>query len=81
MIPSLKQVLIESFLDDYLLLILNISESSIKGGEVSATAQGTKNGGTAQTQVSGTYTGKGSFSATAQTSDKDRSAQAQVRTF
>jgi hypothetical protein len=45
---------------------------------VSATAQGTKNGGTAQTQVSGTYTGKGSFTATAQTSDKDRSAQAQV---
>lgn len=56
----------------------HISESSIKGGEVSATAQGRKNGGTAQTQVSGTYTGKGSFSATAQTSDKDRSAQAQV---
>lgn len=62
-------------------LILNhILESSIKGGEVSATAQGTKNGGTAQTQVSGTYTGKGSFTATAQTSDKDRSAQAQVIT-
>jgi hypothetical protein len=48
---------------------------------VSATAQGTKNGGTAQTQVSGTYTGKGSFTATAQTSDKDRSAQAQVKTI
>lgn len=43
-----------------------------------ASAQGTKNGGTAQTQVSGTYSGTGSFSATAQTSDKDRSAQAQV---
>ena len=53
-------------------------ESTIKGGEVMASAQGTKNGGTAQTQVSGTYTGKGSFSATAQTSDKDRSAQAQI---
>lgn len=50
----------------------------ITGGEVSATAQGRKNGGTAQTQVTGTYTGKGSFSATAQTSDKDRSSQAQV---
>lgn len=59
-------------------MISMFSESSIKGGEVSATAQGTKNGGTAQTQVSGTYTGKGSFSATAQTSDKERSAQAQV---
>lgn len=29
------------------------SETSIKGGEVSASAQGTKDGGTAQTQVSG----------------------------
>lgn len=57
------------------------SESSIKGGEVSASAQGTKNGGTAETQVTGTYTGKGSFSATAQTSDKDRSVQAQVMVF
>lgn len=56
-------------------------ESSIKGGEVSASAQGTKNGGTAETQVTGTYTGKGSFSATAQTSDKDRSVQAQVIFF
>uniref|UniRef100_A0A182XYM5 Uncharacterized protein n=1 Tax=Anopheles stephensi TaxID=30069 RepID=A0A182XYM5_ANOST len=43
-----------------------------------ASAQGRKNGGTAQTQVSGTYTGTGSFSASAQTSDKDRAAQAQV---
>jgi hypothetical protein len=48
---------------------------------VSSSAQGRKNGGTAQTQVTGTYTGKGSFSATAQTSDKDRSAQAQVKFF
>lgn len=54
------------------------TETSIKGGEVSASAQGKKNGGTAQTQVTGTYTGKGSFSATAQTSDNDRSVQAQV---
>lgn len=43
-----------------------------------ASAQGTKNGGTAQTQVQGSYSGTGTFHATAQTSDKDRSAQAQV---
>lgn len=43
-----------------------------------ASAQGTKNGGTAQTQVQGTYSGSGSFSASAQTADKERSAQAQV---
>lgn len=55
------------------------AESSIKNGEVVASAQGTKNGGTAQTQVQGTYSGTGSFSASAQTADKDRSAQAQVR--
>lgn len=54
------------------------AESSIKNGEVVASAQGTKNGGTAQTQVQGTYSGSGSFSASAQTADKDRSAQAQV---
>uniref|UniRef100_A0A182LYJ6 Uncharacterized protein n=1 Tax=Anopheles culicifacies TaxID=139723 RepID=A0A182LYJ6_9DIPT len=54
------------------------AESSVKNGEVIASAQGRKNGGTAQTQVSGTYTGTGSFSASAQTSDKDRAAQAQV---
>lgn len=54
------------------------AESTIKGGEVIASAQGRKHGGTAETQVSGTYTGTGSFSATAQTSDKDRSVQAQV---
>lgn len=54
------------------------AESSIKNGEVIASAQGTKNGGTAQTQVQGTYTGTGSFSASAQTADKDRAAQAQV---
>lgn len=45
---------------------------------MSASAQGKKNGGTAQTQVSGTYSGKGSFSASAQTSDDERSAQAEV---
>lgn len=55
------------------------AESSIKNGEVVASAQGTKNGGTAQTQVQGTYSGSGSFSASAQTADKERSAQAQVR--
>lgn len=54
------------------------AESSIKNGEVIASAQGTKNGGTAQTQVQGTYSGSGSFSASAQTADKERSAQAQV---
>lgn len=55
------------------------AESSIKDGEIVASAQGTKNGGTAQTQVQGSYSGTGSFSASAQTSDKDRAAQAQVR--
>lgn len=54
------------------------AESSIKNGQVVASAQGTKNGGTAQTQVQGTYSGTGSFSASAQTDDKERSAQAQV---
>lgn len=54
------------------------AESSIKNGEIVASAQGTKNGGTAQTQVQGSYSGTGSFSASAQTSDKDRAAQAQV---
>lgn len=54
------------------------AESSIKSGEIVASAQGTKNGGTAQTQVQGSYSGTGSFSASAQTSDKDRAAQAQV---
>ncbi|XP_058456239.1 collagen alpha-1(I) chain [Malaya genurostris] len=54
------------------------AESSVKNGEVIASAQGRKNGGTAQTQVSGTYDGTGSFSASAQTSDSDRAAQAQV---
>lgn len=54
------------------------AESSIKNGEIIASAQGTKNGGTAQTQVQGSYSGTGSFSASAQTSDKDRAAQAQV---
>lgn len=52
--------------------------SSITNGRVLANAQGTKNGGTAQTQVEGTYSGSGSFSASAQTEDKNRKAQAQV---
>lgn len=55
------------------------AETSVKNGEAVASAQGTKNGGTAQTQVQGTYSGSGSFSANAQTSDKERSAQAQVK--
>lgn len=54
------------------------AETSVKNGEAMASAQGRKNGGTAQTQVSGTYTATGSFSASAQTSDSDRSAQSQV---
>ncbi len=55
------------------------AETSVKNGEALASAQGTKNGGTAQTQVQGTYSGSGSFSANAQTSDKDRAAQAMVK--
>lgn len=74
-----KQVInLNSYFTNFLIFLL-LPETSIKGGEVSASAQGKKNGGTAQTQVSGTYSGKGSFSATAQTSDDERSAQAQVR--
>uniref|UniRef100_A0A336LW46 CSON002790 protein n=1 Tax=Culicoides sonorensis TaxID=179676 RepID=A0A336LW46_CULSO len=55
------------------------AETSIKEGEVVASAQGRKNGGTAKTQVSGSYKEGGSFSASAQTSDSDRGAQAQVQ--
>lgn len=62
--------------DDY-----SQADSSVKNGEASAMASGTKNGGTAQTQVQGTYSGTGSFSASAQTNDQDRAAQAQVSFF
>ncbi|KAJ9599913.1 hypothetical protein L9F63_009741, partial [Diploptera punctata] len=58
------------------------AESSIKKEDnetrAVASAQGKYGEGTAQTQVSGIYSGSGSFSAQAQTSDKDRGAQSQV---
>lgn len=44
----------------------------------SANAQGTVGGGTAQSQVQGTYYGTGSFTASAGTSDGRRSAQTQI---
>lgn len=56
----------------------SLAETSIKEGEVEASAQGRKNGGTAKTQVSGSYKDGGSFSASAQTSDAERGAQVQV---
>lgn len=59
----------------------SLAETSIKEGEVEASAQGRKNGGTAKTQVSGSYKDGGSFSASAQTSDSDRGAQVQVSHF
>lgn len=50
-----------------------------KGGtQASASAQGKFGKGTAQSQVSGTYTGGGSFSAAAGTNDDNKSAQTQV---
>ncbi|XP_034134139.1 uncharacterized PE-PGRS family protein PE_PGRS54 isoform X21 [Drosophila guanche] len=52
--------------------------STIGNGQASASAEGKKNGGTAKTQVSGTYSTGGSFSASAMTSDADRAASAQV---
>ena len=56
--------------------------SSVKQGDggtqASASAQGKFGQGTAQSQVSGTYTGGGSFSAQAGTSDDKKSAQTQV---
>ncbi|PSN53411.1 hypothetical protein C0J52_21375 [Blattella germanica] len=58
------------------------AESSIKKEDnetrAVSSAQGKYGEGTAQTQVSGIYSGSGSFSAQAQTSDKDRGAQSQV---
>lgn len=56
--------------------------SSVKQGEAgtqaSATAEGRHGQGSAKSQVSGTYTGGGSFSAQAGTSDATKSAQTQV---
>ena len=56
--------------------------SSVKqnegGTQASASAQGKFGQGTAQSQVSGTYTGGGSFSAAAGTNDANKSAQTQV---
>uniref|UniRef100_A0A1A9WBT0 Uncharacterized protein n=1 Tax=Glossina brevipalpis TaxID=37001 RepID=A0A1A9WBT0_9MUSC len=54
------------------------AESSINNGQAVASAQGKKNGGTAKTQVQGTYSSTGSFTASAMTSDNDRSASSQV---
>lgn len=59
------------------------AQSSVhyEGNETTALAssQGKVGGGVAQTQVSGTYTGGGSFSAQAQTSDSLRGAQSQIQ--
>lgn len=56
--------------------------SSVKqvdsGTEASASAQGKYGQGTAQSQVSGIYSGSASFSAQAGTSDINRSAQAEI---
>ncbi|XP_023245895.1 uncharacterized protein LOC111643048, partial [Copidosoma floridanum] len=56
--------------------------SSVKqseaGTQASATAEGKHGQGSAKSQVSGTYTGSGSFSAQAGTSDATKSAQTQV---
>ncbi|KAK2579895.1 hypothetical protein KPH14_007575 [Odynerus spinipes] len=58
------------------------ASSSVKqvdaGTEASASAQGKYRQGTAQSQVSGIYSGTASFSAQAGTSDINRSAQAQI---
>lgn len=48
------------------------------GTQANAQAQGTYGGGTAQSQVSGVYTGSGSFSASAGSDDGKRGAQTQV---
>ncbi|XP_011862272.1 PREDICTED: uncharacterized protein LOC105558934 [Vollenhovia emeryi] len=48
------------------------------GTQASASAQGKYGSGTAQSQVTGTYSGSGTFSAQAGTSDADKSAQAEV---
>ncbi|XP_043663232.1 mucin-19-like [Vespula pensylvanica] len=58
------------------------ASSSVKqvdsGTEASASAQGKYGQGTAQSQVSGIYSGSASFSAQAGTSDINRSAQAEI---
>ncbi|XP_076248689.1 uncharacterized protein LOC143188365 [Calliopsis andreniformis] len=58
------------------------ASSSVKqtdsGTQASASAQGKYAQGTAQSQVTGTYTGSGSFSAQAGSSDANKSAQTEV---
>ncbi|XP_018057726.1 PREDICTED: uncharacterized protein LOC108693344 [Atta colombica] len=48
------------------------------GTQASASAQGKYESGTAQSQVTGTYSGSGTFSAQAGTSDANKSAQAEI---
>lgn len=58
------------------------AETSIQqiqnGTQASASSVGTHGGGTAQSQITGSYTGSGSFSAQAQTIDANRGAQSQI---
>ncbi|XP_076622307.1 uncharacterized protein LOC143342384 [Colletes latitarsis] len=58
------------------------ASSSVKqtdsGTQASASAQGTQGQGTAQSQVTGTYSGSGSFSAQAGSSDVNKSAQTEI---
>lgn len=51
------------------------------GTHAMASAEGRHGTGSAKSQVSGTYSGGGSFSAQAGTSDSNKSAQTQVRQF
>nr|CAD7264318.1 unnamed protein product [Timema shepardi] len=53
-------------------------QQTSNGTRAVASSQGKVGEGSAQAQVSGIYTGSGSFSAQAQTADRDRSAQSQV---
>lgn len=46
--------------------------------QASASSMGTHDDGVSQTQISGTYSGSGSFSAQAQSSDRKRGAQSQI---
>ncbi|KAL0108407.1 hypothetical protein PUN28_015153 [Cardiocondyla obscurior] len=48
------------------------------GTQASASAQGKHGSGTAQSQVTGTYSGSGTFSAQAGTSDSNKSAQTEI---
>ncbi|XP_043248666.1 uncharacterized transmembrane protein DDB_G0289901-like [Colletes gigas] len=58
------------------------ASSSVKqtdsGTQASASAQGTQGQGTAQSQVTGTYSGSGSFAAQAGSSDVNKSAQTEI---